>query len=571
MAEKKDKLAEAMQTEFADAQEAVRSFLRYKHVAPGAAQVTALAGLAYFVRTQGMESADALAAHVESLAGDAETRAKLAAFAREHWASIEEYSHTAKSLEFAAVALRGADARWHLRRSQQQTLECVSRLALGLLELSPDDTLLDLGCCGGRFLARACATHDLHAAFGIESDVKALRVAQLRALFLGGAFEARSGDAMTDDLAPLGATKIFADLPRGGRVPLRAAAKYLAKLDDKVGDTIRLSPEELFIEAGLRAQENGGRTVVVGPPSLAFRTSSFRQAWTDQGRIEAVIALPRLREHGSDPLFSSYLFVFSHLNTAVHMVDATQIDLQTEDGIAAVLKASKEDTDISRTVPLAEVAEAEYNWTPNRYTNAVPLKDGIPLREAATDITRGAAGRSSEQKSATPTQCEYLQVQDLDGGSIPETLTYLDGLEEHAERTFLHAGDLVLSRTQPFKTAVAPALLTRRILVSGNLLIVRLRKDLFDPTFALMYFRSTMGQKALRRYLQGTALLTLPLSGLKNVELPRVPLAEQKALVERYQALMDKRAALAAQDAELQASIERLCEETARGTAEEGR
>ena len=80
-------------------------------------------------------------------------------------------------------------------------------------------------------------------------------------------------------------------------------------------------------------------------------------------------------------------------------------------------------------------------------------------------------------------------------------------------------------------------------LVTQNLVGIRPKKEKVDSRWLLEYLTSPLGLAELASIRVGTTIAQLPMKGLATVKVPKLPLEEQKKMMDAYQgerSLLDK-------------------------------
>lgn len=532
--------------------------------------VVSLAAMAFITRQQDFGTSDELQAYINESISDFTTRGHLMAFVGKNWEFIKDFSNRAGMKELKAAALRANIDYFGRSLGFAQTPESISKIAIPILDLQEDDTLLDQ-CAGmGRFLVQACAAHNVKRAVGVEVSTDGMIAGNIRSMLMDGAFEMQQGNVLTQDYQEIGANKVFSDIPMA--TIFHDGAPLFQRLADYAPDTSLRKSDGYFTLSAILNQSNPGKTVIVGLSGLSFRLGKegeFRKLLTESKKLETVIALPAGLYASTNA--SVCLFVFSEGNDHVRMVDATDFGKKertktvlSDDDIQTILSAAREDGKYSKQVSIDEIRENEYSWMPNRYLESVHVENGVKLIDAAVTINRGSNINAREldaRLSDVPTNFQYIMLQHIDRGHVSDDLPYLKSLDEKDERFLVQKGDLLISRTLPFKIAVMPDTGERKVLSNGNLYYIRLNQQMFDPFYVMMYLNSEAGRQVLGSFVKGVALKSLSRKDLEQVQIPRIPLEEQHALAEKYKELDRELKVLRHQELAIQAKMDHLFEE----------
>ena len=154
-------------------------------------------------------------------------------------------------------------------------------------------------CCGyGSFIVRAFINESNASYTGVELNISAKAVAEMRSDILGSDITILTNDVMTYE-AESKFDKIFSDPPYGVTTfnVENASNRPLQFLNQAIpGLPRRYSSNWLFATAVLNNLAENGKTVVCVTPNAAFGTGAgdveARRYFVEHGLIEAVIALP---------------------------------------------------------------------------------------------------------------------------------------------------------------------------------------------------------------------------------------------------------------------------------------
>ena len=279
-----------------------------------------------------------------------------------------------------------------------------------------------------------------------------------------------------------------------------------------------------------------------------------RALLVEEGLIGAVISLPAnlLR----NPALPMILLVLEHGRKAIRMVDATDLSVRGRrwntmgaDEICEVLARLEVDSVHSADIPVEAVIAADCELNPARYlAKEIEMTNPTPLVELAHSIDRGISFKAVDLDNlgtGEDTGISYLPVSEVGFGRVGSNLPHLAELDVKLERARLADGDLVVTKTSmPIRAAVADAPEGKTVIASGNLFIVRLDKVRVDPYFLAAFFASKDGEQVLSRIVRGSALLTISVSGLRDLNVPLPPMEVQKRIAARFKGALDEIAAL---------------------------
>jgi SAM-dependent methyltransferase len=450
-----------------------------------------------------------------------------------------------------------------------RTLESIRQLFAEVLQVRPNERVLDLACGTAGFL------HDialrlteegsaLGPSLGIDIQPTALKFARLRFL-LGGmpVPELRLGDALIPEQLPddeLGRFNVVVCDPPLGRAKHRSA-------QSRAFDTDAAQNELLFLQLAMDAMAPGGRAAIVLPPAFFFASGAaqeVRETLFKKYAPEAVFALPRGSIPGTaiEPLavfFSSAefsprkparLFFFENKESesvAEYVARAVNAWRQSKSGTAHT----------GRWINDEELRGVNYN--------VLRLKDAVvaqperapPSLDAAVQEAHQswkviqehlegllALGRTSAQSVCLKDLIHRVRAERFD--SSQTWLLTLDQIEPHTGRILqkrrgdsskgqtggmvpFEAGDILYSRLNPHlgKAIVADE--------SGycvsDLIPFRVDPGRILPTFVAWMMRGPGFEDRARRAAVGTGRLRISVDELLKFAIPVPSMATQVKIV----------------------------------------
>ena len=512
-----------------------------------------LGAMSYITREKDIDALDDLQKFVDLKTKDYLTKGKLLDFNTHNWDIIKEFSNAAGQKELLAVALHLYPDEISRRDYGQSTSPDLAMLVTKTLDLQPEDTVLDL-CSGiGSFLPTATSEKSVSEAVGIEINNDNLVIANVRALISNYSFTVRKGDALTEDYQDIEANKVFSHIPLG----VKNAGIY-EELYPRLQEQLKgLRPSQkldwAYTLSAICNQREGGKTIVVATDNMLFavgRDIMLRKRLTDEGRLEAVIALPTGILAWCNVRIN--LLVFSENNKVVNMVDASEMGTKnkmrtvlTMDDIDQIVAwyEQKTDSEHNKIIDLGQLEHNDYLWTPSTYfQEALPALENPEKLGCLAEVGRGGNIKSAlldEWASDEPTEYQYIMLKHIDNNEVADNLPYLKEIDEKNEKSLLQAGDLLISRTAPFKVAIMPNTGTK-VLANGNLYYLRFKSDKINPVYAMMFLNSERGQQSLAAVAKGVALSMISGKDLANIEIPVIPMEKQLEMVKLYEKLSKK-------------------------------
>jgi type I restriction enzyme, S subunit len=169
------------------------------------------------------------------------------------------------------------------------------------------------------------------------------------------------------------------------------------------------------------------------------------------------------------------------------------------------------------------------------FTNSGHDWEDKKLESVCSEITVGhVASMASKYK---PSGIPFLRSQNIRPNSIDlDNVVYIDEqFNSQLKKSQLSPGDVAIVRTgYPGTSAVIPESLP--ISNCSDLVIVK-PGSLVNPYYLCLFFNSTYGKKLVLGNIVGAAQKHFNVTAAKNVSIPVPPLAEQRAIVGRLEAL----------------------------------
>ena len=432
-------------------------------------------------------------------------------------------------------------------RFTYQTPDQICKIINHVLDINGKDDVLDLGSAYGNYLVNVNSCCDYNKLIGIEINKSLSLISRIRLMLL-----TNNADIKCEDMFNIEYNekydKIFCNYPWGYRVE-RYQLDYIhdrmntMKFNwNKIGNA---SFDWVFIDIVLSLLKKNGIASVIMTPGPLFKVSDeqYRKDLIDSGLINSIIKLPVITRYTA---IEQYLVVFSENNDKVRFVDISnqftkglygQVSLQMNN-IFELLNAT-EDTKNVRFIFNKEISENGYLLKVENYVDKKEVKYFNPqkLSDYVIDVFRGYQITSKEQEQMQDDNGEYeiLLISDINDGTISENLTRINSEEKKYDRYLLQENDLIISsKGTRIKIAVVNNIENRKIIASGNLIVLRLDSKKINPYYLEMYLNSQTGQTILNQIQTGSVIISINPSRLVDITISTLPIEEQNKLAEKY-------------------------------------
>lgn len=431
----------------------------------------------------------------------------------------------------------------------ESTPQCISELAIKILETHPGEKVLDIGSFKGSFLANYFKYNNTNHYTGVDISVGASLVARIRLEILNARYEIINKDIFNDAIDGK-YEKVFSNYPFMPKLPMNA---LFNNKNTNIELQSKNSGDWFFIMNLLRMLSNSGTGIAIVSNGCLFKMTDIeiRKHLIDNGYIETIIALPEKIFAYSNIATSLIVFNKSKRNT-IKFIDASKlftsarrVNLIEVEKVLDEYNSNKE-TEVTRFIDIDSIKENDYNLTTSRYFDSkVELINPTPLEDVILEIIRGYRITAEEiDKSATNLESEntfkILNLSDINNGIINDELTLFEADPKSVEKYILMDGDVIISaKSSKIKTAVVSVKNDERIVASGNLLILRPDKNRINPYYLKLFFDSDKGNKILSSIQTGAVILSINSSQLKKIYISLLDMEEQNKLANKYLAKLD--------------------------------
>ena len=294
-----------------------------------------------------------------------------------------------------------------------------------------------------------------------------------------------------------------------------------------------------------KLKQTGKMVVLVTNSALANNpTVKIRQFLVENGNIESIIELPdRLLENVGIEL---YAVVLSHGNKGIKFLDASQAyteQRRKKDIDVTTVLENLANPEISRFESIESIAREDYNLLPKRYTLKTNIIDGVPLGEICS-INRGLVISSKELDDFVTdkdTGIRYLYTKDADGDAVDYSQSpFIDVEKLKRKFTLLDKDTWLLGRTSPFRSNMLYVEGNDKLIANGNqfsITILPKYKDQYLLPYLALYFNSKAGREQIERFAVGQLIKSLAIKDLKTLQIPRVSIERQRAVVEHIRTI----------------------------------
>jgi len=442
------------------------------------------------------------------------------------------------------------DSKIGSERDYNTTPIGLTKLAISLLQINENDTVLDLGSGVGTFLFQAAISSESKCFYGVEINVNNVIMSTIRKFIAELPIYIIPGNMLSDDFSYISANKVFSNFPFNARYSsLQNDVVKNPKLSNFFSNAKKtVSGDWIFALSAFLNTAKPGRTVIIMANGGTWNNSDeeIRKKVVEMGIIEGIILLPeRLLSFTSIQLI---MLVFSQDNKFIRMVDASNMyttgrrqNYLEKDDVEKILDAYYNNSENSRLVTIDEIQKHDYILNPKRYIGVEnSVYNTITLGEVCKSINRGAMISSAELDKLVcleETEHQYLMLQNINDGLIDQDLPYLTHIDEKYQKYCVKNGDLIISKNAPFKVALVKLAKNKKILANGNLYFLEIDSEKINPVYVELFLQSEEGQSQLMKFAKGTVISSISIQDLKAIKIPNIPRDKQDYIAQEYESL----------------------------------
>ena len=470
------------------------------------------------------------------------------------WDAIRKLGYTLETDKLKALILF-ADPLQN-NRGDFSTPYGISRLAAELLDIKPNDSVIDLGCGCGNFLRDSYGYQPDAVYTGLEINTYCTEIAAIRAEMLGENIVIEQGDMLCmNEEEKRSFDKIFSNYPLAEPSIFVKQKPSLSMQENfqRFPSLKKASKMEWFYNTVLVSlMKENGRAIGIAPLGSVFSLpeTEIRSQFIEQGLLEKVILLPE-KVYAPFTNILMVMFVFSSGNQSVQMIDASKFykanrrneSTLTVENADAIYDLTLKDSEYSRWVSYEEMLENNFNLDPRRYLYMdEKIENGVPLKSLITEITRGAQIKADELEkimSSEPFDAEFLMLMNINDGMIDPKLPRVKSDGKY-DRYLINPDSLVISKvSKPLKISVADIRADRKIIAGGNLYVLKLDETKANPYYVKAFLESHAGQNAMKIFSTGSVIEFVSIENLKEIMIPMIPIEEQNRFAEEYKQAME--------------------------------
>lgn len=441
--------------------------------------------------------------------------------------------------------------------------ESIESLVMALLQKVAGTSFVDYCSGQGNMLFRVWEDKIATELYGQEIDIINYYISKIRMIAAGADnFYIEQGDVLVNPIlvAENGefkkVDKAFSQFPLGLRVPdlkLHPALDY--PNDSEATESLKRRPDFAFIRLLTASIKETGKAITVIPSGLLSNAidQRYRKCLFETGMVEGIIKIV----NNLIPTTSMDLsiLILSHSNKEVRMVDATEIhtkgrrtnELSTKNIERIVsLYNGQDDAKESLTVSNQEILENQYNLEPYNYliSNQIEILFPEQMDKITEKMFRGVQIKASDLDEMITEKSDYqlVSLKDIENGRIcSELINIKVDDDKKYRRYYLEDGDLLMTaKGTVVKTAVVSLTENQKLIVTGNLLAIRLRKNLVNPVYLKVFLDSEDGRKILKTVQAGTRLISISTGALKELTVSLPPMEDQEKIAEEYNSRQEK-------------------------------
>lgn len=301
------------------------------------------------------------------------------------------------------------------------------------------------------------------------------------------------------------------------------------------------SMEWLLVYKSLSILDSKGKLALITPLAPLFKDAdtTLRRMLIDQNLIDYIIELPIGTYTGTGIPYCIVVLDKNKQDNYVKFVDAS--NCMVLDGHIKKVDYNKVinmlNNNLFKEISLDIIASSNYNLQPSKYFNnekKSQLQNATKLSDLKVEVLRGFQS-FTKNNAVEDGKYSIVTIGDIDdAGNLSKTLLRLNTTRD-VSRFMLQEKDIILStKGTKIKICYVENLKNKDTLFHGNLSVIRCNDNRLNPMYLKIYLESKRGQIELNSIQTGTAIITINLSQLSNIEIPLLDIETQNKIVTNY-------------------------------------
>lgn len=317
----------------------------------------------------------------------------------------------------------------------------------------------------------------------------------------------------------------------------------------------RYSLNMLDILNGIELLNEEGILIALIPDGGLFNTTDcdIRKYLIEKNYLDTIISLPKGIIPGTNTPCSLVIVKKNRLmKQSIKMINARETYERkrrhlefSDDNIAQILEwyRSSEINENVIAVSKDEIVEQDYNFEVTKYMKKNMFSNAATLGSISEKIFRGyqiGAKQLDEIVSLDDRETRYYLVNVSDVQAEGYIANDLQGVNDAAgsklSKYFLEDGDLIITaKNSVVKSAVYKSEDDKKVILTGNLIVIRLDKNKCDPYYLQAFLNSEDGEMEIKSIQTGTTIKVINPKRLEEMLIPLKGMEEQKEISKKYE------------------------------------
>lgn len=301
------------------------------------------------------------------------------------------------------------------------------------------------------------------------------------------------------------------------------------------------SMEWLLVYKSLNILNSTGKLVLISPvtPLIKDADTNLRRTLLEQNLIDYVIELPAGTYTGTGISYCVVVLDKNKSDNNVKFIDASNcfevVDHHKKVDYNKVISILNSNS--FKIIDVNLIADNNYNLLPSKYFNKEKkskLQNATKLSDLKVEVLRGYQN-FTKNDAVEDGKYSIVTISDIgDDGNISKVLYKLNTIRDVSRFELKEKDIIITTKGTKIKICYVEELKNENTIFHGNLSVIRCKDNRLNPMFLKIYLESDRGQLELNSIQTGTAIITINLNQLSNIEIPLLDIETQNKIVSDY-------------------------------------